>query len=97
MDALQLHPDLLNRTSQNVSGGELQRIAIMRALMIKPVLLFADEVTNRLDPITQKTTLDLLTKACRIQNCTLVMVSHDHDLTRHYCDTVVDLTDYRSI
>lgn len=95
MQALQLHPDLLHRTSESVSGGELQRIAIMRALMMKPVLLFADEVTNRLDPITQKTTLDLLTHACRTQNCTLVMVSHDHDLTRHYCDTVVDLTDHK--
>lgn len=95
MEALQLHPDLLHRTSESVSGGELQRIAIMRALMMKPVLLFADEVTNRLDPITQKTTLDLLTHACRTQNCTLVMVSHDHDLTRYYCDTVVDLADYR--
>lgn len=95
MDALQLHPNLLGRTSDSVSGGELQRIAILRALLIKPVLLFADEVTNRLDPITQKTTLDLLTNACRQQNCTLIMVSHDHDLTRYYCDTVVDLADYR--
>lgn len=96
MEALQLHPDLLQRTSDNVSGGELQRIAIMRALMMKPMLLFADEVTNRLDPITQKNTLDLLTSACRSQHCTLIMVSHDHDLTRYYCDTVVDLADYRS-
>ena len=95
MDALALHPDLLDRTSDSVSGGELQRIAIMRALLMKPVLLFADEVTNRLDPITQKTTLDLLTTACQKQNCTLIMVSHDHDLTRHYCDVVVDLTAFR--
>lgn len=94
MQALGLHPDLLGRTSDNVSGGELQRIAIMRALMMKPVLLFADEVTNRLDPITQKTTLDLLTDACRSQNCTLVMVSHDHELTKYYCDKVVDLGAY---
>lgn len=95
MEALRLHPDLLTRTSDNVSGGELQRIAIMRALLMKPVLLFADEVTNRLDPITQKTTLDLLTQACQSQNCTLIMVSHDHDLTKYYCDVVVDLTDYK--
>lgn len=95
MDALGLHPDLLTRTSDSVSGGELQRIAIMRALMMKPMLLFADEVTNRLDPITQKSTLDLLTHACQRQNCTLIMVSHDHDLTRYYCDMVVDLGEYR--
>lgn len=96
LDALQLSPKLLTRTADNVSGGELQRIAIMRALLLKPVLLFADEVTNRLDPITQKTTLDLLTQACHSQNCTLIMVSHDHELTKYYCDMVVDLTDYRA-
>lgn len=96
LSALQLSPELLSRTSDNVSGGELQRIAIVRALLLKPVLLFADEVTNRLDPITQKTTLDLLTDACRQENCTLIMVSHDHELTKYYCDTVVDLAKYRA-
>ncbi|EIJ67763.1 ABC transporter ATP-binding protein [Pasteurella bettyae] len=92
---LKLDQDLLARTANNVSGGELQRVAILRALLFEPVLLFADEVTSRLDPITQKETLDLLIEQCRIHNCTLVIVSHDHHLIEHYCHQIIDLTEYQ--
>lgn len=88
---LKLAPELLQRSAENVSGGELQRVAILRALLFDPVLLFADEVTSRLDPITQQETLDLLTEQCRLQNCTLILVSHDHHLINHYCHQVLDL------
>ncbi len=94
LQSLQLDSDLLCRTASNVSGGELQRIAILRALILNPVLLFADEVTSRLDPITQKQTMDLLTEQCRVNKCALVVVSHDPDLTEYYCDRVLDLTTY---
>ncbi|MDO4429676.1 MAG: ATP-binding cassette domain-containing protein [Lonepinella koalarum] len=91
---LKLSPEILQRTAENVSGGELQRVAILRALLFEPVLLFADEVTSRLDPITQKETMDLLVEQCREQQCALVIVSHDHDLVRHYCHQVIDLSNY---
>lgn len=95
LKALKLNPDLLNRTAQNVSGGELQRIGILRALLFNPVLLFADEVTNRLDPITQKETMDLLIEQCKACDCTLVIVSHDTHLVNYYANQVLDLTDYQ--
>lgn len=95
MESLKLAPSLLGRTAHGVSGGELQRIAILRALLLNPILLFADEVTSRLDPITQKETMALLSEQCKANNCTLIIVSHDHDLTKFYADKVIDLTDYR--
>ena len=91
LEQLKLDKTILTRTALGVSGGELQRVAILRALLFKPVLLFADEVTSRLDPITQKETLDLLIAQCREQGCTLVMVSHDHDVLKHYCHQLIDL------
>ena len=91
LEQLKLEPGLLQRSAENVSGGELQRVAILRALLFEPVLLFADEVTSRLDPITQQETLNLLTEQCRLHNCTLVLVSHDHHLINHYCHQVLDL------
>ncbi|PJG86002.1 ABC transporter ATP-binding protein [Conservatibacter flavescens] len=95
LEQLNLNPDILQRTAENVSGGELQRVAILRALLFQPVLLFADEATSRLDPITQKDTLDLLVEQCRLTHCALILVSHDHDLIQHYCHQVIDLTAFR--
>ena len=94
LEKLKLDKRILERNALNVSGGELQRVAILRALLFNPVLLFADEVTSRLDPITQKETLDLLVAQCQAQQCTLVMVSHDHHIMRHYCHQVIDLEDF---
>lgn len=95
LEQLKLDAALLQRSAENVSGGELQRVAILRALLFNPVLLFADEVTSRLDPITQQETLDLLAAQCASQQCALVLVSHDQHLIEHYCHQVVDLTRYR--
>ncbi|MDG6895143.1 ABC transporter ATP-binding protein [Volucribacter amazonae] len=94
LEQLKLDPAILQRTAENVSGGELQRIAILRALLFNPVLLFADEVTSRLDPITQQETMDLLVEQCNSFHCALIIVSHDHHLVNHYCDQVIDLTHY---
>lgn len=94
LDELRLDKSLLLRPASGVSGGELQRIALLRALLMRPKLLFADEISNRLDPITQKTTLDLLADACQKRGFALALVSHDHRLTEHYCDAVINLDDY---
>lgn len=92
---LKLTDSLLDRNALNVSGGELQRVSILRALLFDPVLLIADEVTSRLDPITQKETLDLLTEQCRAIDCALVMICHDKYVIDHYCHQVVDLAGFR--
>ncbi len=57
---LRINQDLLERRPDQVSGGELQRIAIARALAVAPSILLADEPTSRLDPITQAETMELL-------------------------------------
>ena len=69
-------------------------MAILRALLLEPVLLFADEVTSRLDPITQKETIELLINQCRQRQCALVIVSHDPYLIEKSCDKVIDLTQF---
>lgn len=94
LEQLSLSPSILQRNAENVSGGELQRIAILRALLLNPVLLFADEVTSRLDPITQKETIKLLIEQCRARNCALIIVSHDQHLIERSCDRVIDLEAY---
>lgn len=88
---LRLSPELLKRPPGQVSGGELQRIALMRALMVDPVFLFADEPTSRLDLITQQEVIDMLGEVVREEKLALLIVSHDGDLLERFCDDVVKL------
>jgi peptide/nickel transport system ATP-binding protein len=91
MKRLKLSSELLSRHSTEVSGGELQRFAILRALLLKPVFLFADEPTSRLDPIIAKEVTDLLVELAKEQGCALLLVSHDPNLIEKRCDTVISL------
>ncbi|WP_432460854.1 ABC transporter ATP-binding protein [Agarivorans sp. QJM3NY_25] len=91
MSKLNLAPELLERRSTEVSGGELQRFAILRAMLLEPVFLFADEPTSRLDPIIAKEVIELLVDLAKEQGCALLFVSHDPYLIEKRCDTVLRL------
>ncbi|QGU87936.1 ABC transporter ATP-binding protein [Erwinia sorbitola] len=80
MARLRLRPLLLDRYPDEISGGELQRFALLRVLLLDPVFLFADEPTSRLDLLTQQQTIELLVEVAAEQNCALLVVSHDEAL-----------------
>ncbi len=80
LHTLRLDPGLLERRPGQVSGGELQRIAVLRAALLDPVLLFADEPTSRLDLITQQETMACLLEQLGPAGCALVLVTHDRAL-----------------
>ncbi|MGH1441746.1 MAG: ABC transporter ATP-binding protein [Cellvibrionaceae bacterium] len=95
MKRLDLNDTLLQRSASNVSGGELQRFCLLRALLLKPVFLFADEPTSRLDPITAKEISALLVEVAKETHCAVMLVSHDHHMIQKRCDKVLTLsTDY---
>ncbi|MFY3383455.1 ABC transporter ATP-binding protein [Paracidovorax sp. MALMAid1276] len=77
---LRVPEDLLARKPHQVSGGELQRIALARVLLAQPALLFADEPTSRLDPITQQEAVQVLVHAVQQTGAALVLVTHDPHL-----------------
>lgn len=79
---LRLADELLDRRPGEVSGGELQRMAILRAMLLRPVFVFADEPTSRLDALTQRDTMAALCEAMAESGCALLLVSHDPDLAR---------------
>jgi lipoprotein-releasing system ATP-binding protein len=81
---------------RELSGGEMQRAAIARALVAGPDLLLADEPTGNLDQATGREILDLLHSLNREQNLTIVMVTHD-PLIAQQADRVVRLVDGRIV
>lgn len=91
MDRLGLARVLLDRHPRSVSGGELQRLAILRVLLVDPVFLFADEPTSRLDLMTQKETMSLLVELAREKACAVLLVSHDRAMMTKVCDRMLDL------
>ncbi|MEF1289084.1 ATP-binding cassette domain-containing protein [Vibrio sp. M260118] len=94
MKQLKLDTSLLDRTPRQISGGELQRFAILRALLMKPKLLIADEPTSRLDPIAAAETLQLLTSLATERQCSLMIIGHDQVALEKLCDKVIDLHQY---
>ncbi|MEX1165289.1 MAG: ATP-binding cassette domain-containing protein [Hydrogenophaga sp.] len=80
---LRLADELLDRLPSEVSGGELQRLAILRAMLLQPVFVFADEPTSRLDALTQRDTMNALCQAMAESGCAMLLVSHDPDLARN--------------
>jgi len=87
---LKLAPALLDRLPSQVSGGELQRLALLRILLLEPDFVFADEPTSRLDPLTQKLTIGLLIRQLAQRGGAMMLVTHDADIARSISHRVVD-------
>ena len=69
--------DYKNRNARTLSGGETQRLAIARALAVQPEVLFLDEPTANLDPISISKIEEILAHIIREQKTTIVMATHD--------------------
>lgn len=98
MDALEdvALPHTVNYLPEELSGGMKKRIALARALMLKPRIILYDEPTTGLDPITAREISALIVRIQRRYNTASLIISHDMSCVRATADRVVLLIDGKS-
>ena len=89
LDSVGITWDQLERYPHEISGGQAQRLAIARALVMNPQLLIADEVTSMLDVSVQAQILNILVTEQKKRNLGMLFVSHDLEVIRAICDRVM--------
>ncbi|MEC0123571.1 ABC transporter ATP-binding protein [Paenibacillus pabuli] len=91
LDALGIHENWLDRRPGELSGGELQRFCVARALGTVTRYLIADEMTTMLDAITQAQIWHTVMNIARQRNLGLLVISHDGNLLERLCDRIVQM------
>ncbi|WPB58873.1 dipeptide ABC transporter ATP-binding protein [Xylophilus sp. GOD-11R] len=93
----QQFPGLLERYPHAFSGGQRQRLAIARALVVQPRVLVLDEPTSALDVTIQKQVLDLLQRLQREHGLAYLLITHDMDVVRAMAHDVMAMKDGQTV
>ncbi len=88
-----LSEEFLERFPHELSGGQLQRVCIARAIVTKPKFILLDEAVSSLDVSTQVEILDLLQKLKKEYNLSYVFITHDLLTITYICDSVIFFKD----
>ena len=97
LTAVGLSPDIAERLPHRFSGGQQQKIALARALILKPDILVLDEAVSALDTVSRQQIIDLLSELKRRDNLSLVFVSHDLSAVQALVDHVLIMKDGRQV
>ncbi|MBH1939919.1 ATP-binding cassette domain-containing protein [Mobilitalea sibirica] len=90
--ALGIEKEWLNRWPNELSGGELQRFCVARALSVHTKFIIADEMTTMLDAITQAQIWNSVQEIAKKRNMGILVISHEHNLLKRLCCRVIDLS-----
>ena len=95
IEAMGIKEGWMNRWPSELSGGELQRFCVIRALSPKTRFLIADEMTTMLDAITQAQIWDVVLDYAKKNDIGVIVISHEKALVDKICDRVVNLEEFK--
>ncbi|MBP1916803.1 ABC transporter ATP-binding protein [Lederbergia galactosidilytica] len=91
LETVELPLSVAERYPHELSGGQLQRVCIARAISTKPQILVLDEAVSSLDVSIQAQILELLNNLKKTMNMTILFISHDIQVVTHLCDKIMFL------
>lgn len=94
---LKIVPSQLNKYPNELSGGEKQRVALIRALLAEPEILICDEILSALDQPLQEDVLNLLMDYQRKSSFALVFISHDLSMLTKFFDQAIIIDNARIV
>ena len=77
LEKVHLNPEILTRYPHELSGGQRVRVALARALILKPQVLILDEITTQLDIHTQQEIINLLKELQKNEGLSYILITHD--------------------
>ena len=92
LERMNISKDAIYRYPEELSGGELQRISISRALAVKPRVLLCDEITSSLDAINARELVETI-KNLKNKNIAILFITHDLDIGRYIATDILELKD----
>ena len=93
MKEVDLNSELLDRYPHQLSGGQLQRCAVARALSVNPKVIICDEPTSALDASIKIQILDLLLKIQKEKEISYIMITHDMSIVNYFSDEIIIMKD----
>lgn len=88
LERVGLEAEFMNRYPHELSGGQLQRVCIARAIAIEPEIILLDEAISSLDAATQIQVMDLLKDFRRNKSLSYIFITHDLTAITYFCDKV---------
>lgn len=89
LETMDLDRELLDKLPHELSGGQLQRCSILRALLMKPDLLLLDEPTSALDNVIQLDVMQML--LTHLDKMAMLLITHEIDLARWCADEIIEI------
>lgn len=94
---VELHKINFEQNARSLSGGQLQRLCLARALILNPKIIVLDETLSGLDPLVQEQMLKLLANLREKLNLTYIFIAHNFSACYYLCDRIIVMEDGRIV